>query len=379
MKKVVITYIPLRYYFYYQWLILGLYELEKEKQIILKFKLKSPVAIFLIHNYKAYLGLRKYLGLFKKKSSDNDYLLKGYVEEDKKRHKFVFDIADTPYYFDDKVLKDDMVYFKAQCPKIIHEHGFDLSEGIIIPYHPEVIKNKHKIHAAMMAPGMWSYNMYSYKSLLAGYKNLFLKNVEKTKILMCYFGGNKGPKPFFSYKPDLYLNESHLLGFYKNIINHPNEKRAIASRIISELGDNYDGRIIKVFNADGDLEINNKNLFIPLSEYTRHISQFSYNFNISGFRKSIPNRFVYSFCVGTAIVTDKLGVKWYQPFEDEVIELDEMGYLPNHLIDWSSFEKKIKDLPDVNREKILEIYEKKWSPKSFAKYVVETCISTKLP
>ncbi len=375
MTKVVITYIPLRYYFYYQWLILGLYELEKDNQIILKFRLKSPFTIFLIRNYKVYLGLRKYLRLFNLAQSQCDYLLKGYVEKGGELHKFVYDIADTPYYFDAAALREDLIYFKAQCPCNIHESGFALTPDIIIPYHPEVLKNKHKIHASMLAPGMWSYNMYSYKSLLAGYKKLFLKNVQKTKILMCYFGGNKGPEPVFSYNPDLYLDECHILEFYKNRINHPNEKRAIAAAIISGLGDKYDGRIIKIYDGKGELVKDNKDLFIPLIEYTRHISQFSYNFNISGFRKSIPNRFIYSFCVGTAIVTDKLSVKWYQPFEDEVVELTEMGYLPNDLVDWGIFESEIKNMPDVNREKILELFKKKWSPTSFAKYVVETCVS----
>ena len=81
MYKVVITKIPLRYYFYYQWLLLGFYKLEENNVVKFKIKLKSPFDIMLCFNYKIFLGLRKYFGLFKGKSKQNDYLLEGYIED----------------------------------------------------------------------------------------------------------------------------------------------------------------------------------------------------------------------------------------------------------------------------------------------------------
>ncbi len=376
MKKIVITKVPLQYYFYYQWLILGLHQLNQEKEIVLKIKLKSPVDIILCSNFKIFLGLRKYLGLFKAKKMQKKYLLEGYFESNGKKQQFVYDIADTPYFFNQKKLNEDVCYFKAQCPTTIDEKGFSLTPDIYIPFHPVVLENTHKIVPSMLAPGGWCYNIYSYNALHEGYKTLFVNNIKKDKTLMCYFGGNKGPKPEFSYNPDLYLEESHILSFFRNLINHPNEKRAKAAQIISSLGENYDGRIIKVFNEDGQLEKHNQESFIPLKDYTRHIARFQYNLNISGYRKSIPNRFIYSFCVGTAIVTDKLSVKWYQPFDQEVVELKEMGYIPNDQVDWSDFEQNIRNLPDVSREKVIENFQTKWSPKAFATYIVNECEKT---
>lgn len=51
------------------------------------------------------------------------------------------------------------------------------------------------------------------------------------------------------------------------------------------------------------------------------------NLNISGYRMSVPNCFIESFMVGTAIMTDELFVKWYKPFDKEVFETIGMSYL----------------------------------------------------
>jgi hypothetical protein len=220
-----------------------------------------------------------------------------------------------------------------------------------------------------------AYNVYSYKALLAGYKKLFLDNIEKTGTLMCYFGGNKGPGAVFSYMPDLYRNESHILGFFGAKLNHPNEKRGIATKLVKEKGNEYDGRIIREF-TDGIKEPKvNQSAFIALEDYPRHISKFNYNLNISGFRKSIPFRFIYSFCVGTAIITDQLFVKWYEKFDKEVVETVEMGYLPNEAVNWEGFSQSIKNLPEVDTVEVVDAFEKKWAPKAFASYIVNTCIN----
>jgi hypothetical protein len=250
-----------------------------------------------------------------------------------------------------------------------------LTPQVKIPFHPMVIKNKEKIFPSMLGPGGKTYNIFSHQSLAGAYNNLFIKSPAKTKKLMCYFGGNVGPRPIFSYQPDLYQSESEILGFYYNLVDHPNEKRAIAADMIKELGPLFDARVIKTTNKKTGEIVFNKDLFIPLSNYTEHISKFEYNLNISGFRKSIPNRFIYSFCVGTAIVTDKLSVKWFLPFEEEVVETTEMGYLPSDEVNWEAFKDSISKLPGVSTEKIMENFQKKWSPKAFAKYVVETCVN----
>ena len=90
---------------------------------------------------------------------------------------------------------------------------------------------------------------------------------------------------------------------------------------------------------------------------------------------SIPNRFMESFIVGTAIITDKLAVKWYLPFDEEVVETVEMGYIPQEKVDWKKAKEDLVNLPDISKEKVLELYEKKWAPIPVARYLVTTVLS----
>ena len=87
---------------------------------------------------------------------------------------------------------------------------------------------------------------------------------------------------------------------------------------------------------------------------------------------SIPNRFIESFLVGTAIMTDKLAIKWYKPFGKEVIETVPMGYLLNDKVDWSQFETDIQNLPTVSKEDVIKEYNDKWEPRVVAKYIIDT-------
>ena len=139
---------------------------------------------------------------------------------------------------------------------------------------------------------------------------------------MCYFGNSKGPKPKRVKKEKLDVDsESELMGYYKDIIQHPNEKRAKAKTIISKMEpiELYDARIINDENSDTVGTFTNKQMVVPLEDFCNHVAKFQYNLNISGYRLSIPNRFVESFISGTAIVTDKLSVKWYKEFDKEVL------------------------------------------------------------
>ena len=89
----------------------------------------------------------------------------------------------------------------------------------------------------------------------------------------------------------------------------------------------------------------------------------------------ISRRDYKSFIVGTAIITDKLAVKWYLPFEDEVVETVEMGYLPQDQVDWSKAKQDLINLPDISKEKILAQYERKWAPTPVARYLVATVLA----
>lgn len=217
----------------------------------------------------------------------------------------------------------------------------------------------------------------SYSALKTGYEN-YKKNAlnKPSKKLMCYFGSALGPRPEENVTEPDFNWDGDIMGYYKDKLNHPNEKRAKVAKILSSKGERYDGRVISESFSDSKGAIRHDDLIIPLKDFCAHISNFEYNFNISGYRLSIPSRFVESFIVGTAIVTDKLAVKWYLPFDEEVIETAEMGYLPDNEVDWGKVENDIDNLPPVNKERILELYENKWAPIKVAEYLVNTVIES---
>lgn len=163
------------------------------------------------------------------------------------------------------------------------------------------------------------------------------------------------------------------MGYFGDSISHPNEKRSKISQLLNTMGKNYDGRIICDDYADTNAT-QNKALIIPLPDFCDHIAGFEYNINVSGYRMSIPNRFMESFIVGTAIMTDKLAVKWYLPFDEEVVETVEMGYLPNKDVDWRQFEQDLKSLPKADKSRIIELFEQKWRPDRVANYIITTVL-----
>jgi len=229
----------------------------------------------------------------------------------------------------------------------------------------------------MLGPSLRSNSIFSYKKLKKGYSNLFVSNIEKKNYLMCYFGNSKGPQVNITSNPNLYNKEADILGFFKGKITHPNVKRGIAAKLISEISINSDCRIINDGNYDLQGKPSNQHLFIPLRDYKHHISKFKYNLNISGHRLSIPFRFIYSFIVGTAIITDKLKVKWYRPFNKEVVETVEMGYLPIEKVDWIKFKENVSNLPDVSFKEVQSEFNSKWSPIAFTSYVIKSCQNIK--
>ncbi len=288
-----------------------------------------------------------------------------------------------------------------QCPKDLEDEGFRLTNEIVIPWSDhehvqpnlalkdrgarKVIKDFHKytykIHPLMVGVRMLSEGN-SYKALKTGYENIYSTYKEKKeKRFMCYFGNDRGPKPETDISSLDYDWESDLVGFYTDKISHPNEKRAIMAEILTEMDHGYgqtDARIICNSYAD-EKESHASNKVIPLKDFSGHVSNFQYNFNVSGYRKSIPNRFTDSFSVGTAVVTDRLDVKWYLPFdEEEVFETVEMGYLRNDDVDWDKFREDVANLKVPDSHKIRELFEKKWSPEVVAKYIIDTMGKTRL-
>lgn len=368
MIKVKIKSIPILHFSYYQWLLLGLYELDDQKKI--KFSLPFRYRLF-VNRYVIMIIsiIRKYLHL---QSKSLNYCLTGVLTNNQGHNvKFAYDIADSPFLFNDRLLSAVDFYFKAQCPLDINDKGFPLTPEVRIPFSQSVLCYKKKIMPAMIGIRLLS-NYLSFFSLKHNYNKLLKnRNIKKNKELVAYFGSALGPTPQKKNIKD-YNNEAVLMDIFIKKINHPNEKRKIACNMLGKK-EKYDLRIINDFSEDG-VETINTDKIVPLKKFSGFIGEFNYNLNISGYRRSIPNRFIDSFIVGTSIITDKLAVKWYLPFEEEVSETIEMGYLKNSEVDWLKFKKDIEDLPQNHSEKVIELYENKWAPVKFAEYIVNICV-----
>ena len=353
-------------------MIFGFQQLEKKNQI--KFKLKASTfrEWFFYRFYYVFIIMFKFLKRFRS-SIKNEYLLEGYFTDGENKVNFCYDIADSPHYYDVEKLKETDIYFKAQCPIEFKESGFEIAPGAFLPYSPGSFDYLPKIFPSMLGPGFGVNNMYAYKRHKQKYNEMFVPEQVHHKSLMCFFGNAKGNRVVKSDNPDLYANESHILGYFGEKVEHPNVKRSIAAKIISDLLPDSDARILHDGNCDVRHKPRKSPLFIHMKDFPHHISHFKYNLNVSGHRMSIPYRFIHSFSVGTAIITDKLKLKWYLPFGLEVFETVEMGYLPVEEVNWDGFEKDVKNLPKINPHEILKTFHEKWSPQAFANYIINTC------
>lgn len=384
--KVVITHATRWSYFY--WFLYGFYELEKQGKIKLKFSLN-------FENWLSSNRFTKKIGTTLKLLHEDSYNLNGYVlYPDNTKKYFCIDSADSPFLFKDEDLKTVNCYFKMQCPKNLEQNYFALTDEIHIPWLDHKHKNEvykyevagqegeraicesfkencYKIRPLMIGPRRLG-NGISYNALKKGYENyISARQIQKEKKLMCYFGNSMGPKPEENIKFPDYDHESNIMGYYKDKISHPNEKRAIIADILNELGEDYDGRIIRN-GYFGSGQKKNENLYVSLEDFCSFVAKFQYNFNVSGYRLSIPNRFIESFMVGTGIITDKLSVKWYLPFDDvEVKETVSMGYKKIDDIDWSLVKKDILNLQDGKAKEIISCFEKKWAPIKVAQYILK--------
>lgn len=394
MTTVTITQLPVDTFTHFQWLLLGLYELERAGEIQLRFHINAIDRLSLLTiKYKKLAGLSRRLR--SKSLKQPRYNLVGEVETGGKKRTFTVDSKDSPFIFSETLLEQCDAYFKLQCPKEISERGFPIMPGVYLPWMDinfgvnegenaifarkiarQVVPLRDKIHPAMVGPRRLTWTC-RYEFLKRGYDNYLLsRQVRKDKTLTAYFGDAQGGEPsqnVTSYDMDWEWDLiAYLTRFHSN---HPNEKRAQAVRLINTLGDGYDGRLINDI-VDGK-PVHHSEWVVPLPEFCDFVARHRYNLNISGFRLSIPNRFIESFISGTAIITDKLALKWYAPFEDgEVVETVEMGYLGNADVDWNKFRNDLQQLPPTDPERIISAYERKWSPTAFARYVVRTTLNS---
>lgn len=394
---VVITDISNRSY-YYQWFLYGFMLMRKSGKIKLKYRIpiiqRMTMNIILWPLGKAFKKLHS-LVMNKQRKFDPKCksLFKGYVEQSGKRIFFCIDSADAPFLFPGKDMKEQDVYFKMQCPKETNDEGFYMGH-VCIPWVDyeyvegidkyalkgerrkcrEFVIYKHKIRPLLVAVRKMAGNN-SFKALDAAYKNLLAaRSIVSTGKAMAYFGNAKGPKPSGCKEHPDFDWEADILSVYAEKMNHPNEKRAKIVAILKTLGEGYDSRIIE--NNFSDIGVKkDSSLVIPLKDFSKHVAKFQYNINVSGYRMSIPGRFMDSFVCGTAIATDNLSVKWYHPFDEEVVEIGAMGYLPDEEVDYRIIKERIKGLKPVNRQLIIDKYEEYWAPEKCAQYIVETVLN----
>ncbi|QLK32460.1 hypothetical protein [Lactobacillus crispatus] len=373
---------------YFEWFLFGFKILQQKKLIDIKYKLPLGSSLLMKTTSPT---ISKVLNKIISNTENDSYNMEGYLLfPNGEKKSFCIDSADSPFLFDLETLKRVNIYFKMQCPEDITSNSFKLTNTVSFPWTDHAHKNKslkltdrgerkvipslmpykNKIKPLMIGPRQLAIGC-SYKSLKLGYDN-YIKYRKSKKInkIMCYFGNAEGPGYEKAVSnPDLDW-EKDIMGFFRNKISHPNKKRAIVAKYISEQSKS-DARIISKGNSDTNAKRNEK-LVIPLKDFCRHISKFQYNMNVSGYRLSIPNRFIESFMVGTAIFTDKLHVMWYKPFDAEVKESVNMGYLPIKNVNWNQFEKDLNNLPKSNPGQVIDAFEKKWAPEVVARYIIDT-------
>lgn len=362
---------------YFEWFLLGFYELEQQGKIRLKIRVDWTRTV------AKYTSSRWINGPIKRTFRRSEgYNCEGFFSLHGKRVKFCIDCSDAPTSFDSKMLKEVVCYFKMQCPKTLTEEGFVIGPGMIAPWIDvnqetdfckplvkiaDFATLQQKVRPLMVGPRMLSWGI-SYRALRRAYQS-YAQNIANapSQKMMCYFGNALGPKP--TKIGDAYYCDFTEVSHYAPNFSSPNEKRKVAFDLMRELGKGYDARLISD-GKPGDPPTHPE-MFIPLDEFCKHISNFEYNLNISGKLMSIPNRFIESFMVGTAIVTDQLSLKWYKPFGCEVVETVYMGYLPMSEVDWEQFKKDIVNLPPVSKKDIQHEFDTKWRPDVVAQYMLD--------
>lgn len=383
---------------YFQWFLLGFYLLQKQGKI--KVDIQVPVLQRLsLWNHNSFLS-RCGGALLRRIEGDSDLLL-GEAELEGKSVKFAIDSADAPFLFDRKVLDQVDVYFKMQCPKEFSPSGFPLTRNVTIPWtdyaflsdesvdyvgkkpkgkrkvFKDIERYKDRIYPLMIGPRRLARGN-DFSQLLKGYENILQsRKREKVKNVMCYFGNAEGPgrSEHVTENTIDYDWERDIMGLYPEL-NHPNEKRAVIRDIVKTLPDS-DARIISEGNSDAG-GISHPELVVPLEQFGAHVAQFRYNVNVSGYRMSIPNRFIDSFSVDTSIVTDDLKVKWYKPFaQEEVMELGPMGYEPMESVNWSDVRERLKSLPEQKPGAVEKLFDEKWRPDVVAEYMLDTMLGAK--
>lgn len=374
------THIPLRTQAYYDWLVTGLGIMQQKGQLEISFR-DGWIEKLMRANPRIYPRLLKHTRRLAEMLSPIDYVcLTGKVVSGDKCVSFAFDIQDSPFNYAMGLLETVDLYFKCQCPAKFEPEGFPLTQQLRIPYHPDVFTFAQKIRPAMLGrPLGQTLNLRKNLRVLKQWENA--RAVGKSMRIFASFGSDVGLRPRTSESPlpapHNYESESSLLARWGNKVHHPNYKRAELVRILRKWQrPDIDARVWRTEAPD---------IYGPLlspQEYQSALARTMVNVNVSGFRRSIPYRFMDTLLTGGSIASDSLAVRWYHDFEPdlEVYDLGLLGYEPEANVDWKKIEERLlevyeKNPPSPERSRaVLDLYQKKWAPEVFASYVIQECL-----
>jgi len=375
---VTITRFPIRNRGYFEWVYTGLQILKESGEIELRHE-GEKADLFLRKHPRVYGKIGQYApGLANLLSPSDHFSMTGRIELGGKMMTFAYDVTDSPFTYALAHLEMVDLYFKTQCPISFDPSGYELSSEIRVPYHPDVLNFQEKIKPAMSTgPITSTLNLKRNLAVLA--ENKLKSSHEKTTRIFASFGGDKGPAPWsretFNTTPHNYMNERAILNRYPEI-QHPNEKRARVVKILREMNsDAIDARIWNTKDAfiQGDA--------FKWNDYLQAVGRSVWNINVSGFRRSLPFRFLDSFQVGCGIATDTIGTRWYEPFDNEieVVEFGDLGYETAENTNWEAIQSRLVQIHDraaIEESKALEIrelFDRKWHPRRLGEYFVRTC------
>jgi hypothetical protein len=377
-----ITFLPSRYQGYFDWLVTGLAILEQRGKLKLSVRQLAWQKALRLRVFGKLLWPRLMPNLYDFLCPIDYYCLTGRLRVRDRLMNFVLDISDSPFTFALALLETADLYFKCQCPARFESSGFQLNSQVRIPYHPDVFTFAHKIRPGMLGrPLASTTNVARNMAVLQKWEAdaACQKNIR----IFASFGSDRCPKPYCRESalpaPYNYESEANLLARWGDAVHHPNNKRGRIVGFLRAL--NKPDISARLFKSSNTANIGPR---LSEQEYQRYLHQAAVNLNISGFRRSLPYRFIDTFLTGGMVVTDTLAVRWYKPFESgvEVSEIGDLGYEPECKVKWPEVESRLveiyeetKDHGGDNANAVRDQYLKKWSPPAFAAHFLQECLN----
>ncbi len=353
---------------YFEWFVFGLQLLHDAGEIEFRLQTTFTTPPFRLHAKAAPAVRRVFPRLMDALSRGSGAMLTGTVEAGGEKRRFVMDLADSPYLFQTDLLVETDVYFKAQCPVSFDPRGFPIAKDAFFPYHPDVLTYQSRIRPAMLGRPLSRTLVQRRNARILAHWREAGQGVKDT-ALFAYFGTDK---------PILHGPEGVVMSRFGALVAHPNEKRGL---LVEEMRRRYLTRIdARVLNTD---HASRRGAQIYDAAYPQVVGRAWHNINISGFRRSLPFRFIDSFLTGTSVPADELALRWYAPFEQgtEVFDLGPMGYEPADAVDWNrvwavldGLYNEPESIRTERRRHIQDRFERLWHPRAFARYVVQTSL-----